>query len=153
MTKKAKRKLKGLLTRKRDTRFSAPADDPGKHVLDTATEVDLEAMDPRRSPFLQAVTARIDQALAKAGALNSDTDPLLILCDAANLTVAEYEAVVMQADGLSWEWIARAQRVSVNAAKLAGRRGLRKLREYVLISPWTPFSHGLIEEAMDVEPS
>ena len=122
-------------------------------MLDTATEIDLEAMDPRRSSFLRAVTARIDQALAKAGALNTDTDPLLTLCDAANLTISEYEAVVMQADGLSWEWIARAQRVTVNSAKHAGRRARLKLREYVLNTTQDPFTHLLIEEAMDVEPS
>lgn len=134
MTKSTKRKLKALLAPKLDTRFRALTDDPGKHVLDAATDVDLDAMDPRNSTFLKALTARIDQALAKAGALNSDADPLLLVCDAADLTISEYEAVVMQADGLSWRWIARAQRVSENAARLAGRRGLQKIRQYVLNS-------------------
>jgi hypothetical protein len=131
MTKKAKRNLRALLAPRRDTRFRAPLDDPGKHALDAATEVDIDAMDPRKSGFLRGVTARIDQALAKAGSPSSDTDPLLMLCDAADLTISEYEAVVMQADGLSWEWIARAQRVTENAARHAGHRGRQKLQLYL----------------------
>ena len=135
MTKKAKQKLKALLAPKRDTRFNA-RDVYGKHVLDTSWAdlvVDLRAMDPRNSDFIKALTALIDSALARAGAFNSDEvqPDVVALAEEAGLTLAEYEAVAMQAEGLPWPEIAKVQHVSPNASKMAGRRGLQKLREYV----------------------
>lgn len=138
MTKKAKQKLKGLLTPKRDTRFNAQGV-YGRHVLDTSwtdLSMNLRAMDPRNSNFIQSLTALIDSALARAGAFNSDEvqSDVVALADEAGLTLAEYEAVVMQGEGWTWPEIAKAQHVSPNASKMAGRRGLQKLRQYVLQS-------------------
>jgi DNA-binding CsgD family transcriptional regulator len=138
MTKKAKQRLKGLLTPKRDTRFNA-RDVYGRHVLDTSwadLSMNLKAMDPKESDFLKMLTGWIDRALARAGAFNSDEDEpdVVALADEAGLTLAEYEAVVMQAEGLTWPEIAKTQHVSPNAAKMAGRRGLQKLQQYVLRS-------------------
>lgn len=137
MTKKAQRRLRGLLEPKRPLKFKAEDDDYGKHALDTSwadLAVDLRAMDPRNSNFIKSLTALIDSALARAGAFNSDeTQPdLVALAEEAGLSLAEYEAVVMQVEGLTWPEIAKAQHVSPNSSKMAGRRGMQKLRQYVM---------------------
>ena len=63
--------------------------------------------------------------------LTSDEDPLVAISDRAGLTLAEYEAVAMRAGGCVWPEIAKAQHVSDEAARMAGRRGHLKLRRYV----------------------
>jgi hypothetical protein len=99
-------------------RREVPADDPYMH--------------PLKSRQLKFLVSLIDRALAMAGALNSDDDePELALCEAADLTRAEYEAVVLRSDGLEWEQIANLQGVTERRARLSGERGIAKLREFV----------------------
>ena len=90
---------------------------------------------PEQSELLKDLNAMIDMALARSGALNSDDDdPLIQMAENAGLTLAEYEAVALQAEGWDWASIAKAQHVSENAARHSGRRGVLKLRQFVLIS-------------------
>jgi DNA-binding CsgD family transcriptional regulator len=87
------------------------------------------------------LNALVDAALARSGALNSDEDlpDFSALAEEANLTLAEYEAVAMTLDGHSREAIAKFQHLSVDSSRSNYRRGLTKIRQYVLNSPSATF--------------
>jgi DNA-binding CsgD family transcriptional regulator len=87
-----------------------------------------------RAELLTALNVLIDAALAAAGALNSDSDnpDLVALCEGAGLTLSEYEATTMRANGLSWSDIARAQGVTPSTTRRAAERGFAKLRALIL---------------------
>ena len=104
------------------TRRPRPLDEP-------TVKADHELL---KSELGQNLTTLIDAAMARSGAFNSDDDdPLIVMSEAAGLSLAEYEAVAMQADGFGWEEIAKRQHVTGAAARNAGFRGRRKLRKFV----------------------
>lgn len=158
MTKRTRRRIYGLLAPRRPKRYMAMATDYGRHLLDLRLEevmpegpgrhgmrrrplidqpgvrADDEYLLPTKSQLLRNLRVLIDIALARAGALNSDEDEpdLVALCDHAELTLWEYEAVMMRSNGQSWKQIAEGQKVSTRAARAAAERGFRKLADFVL---------------------
>lgn len=139
MTTRTRHRLAGLL-RPKSRRFRASPADYG-HVLDTAYDELYLSEEPlvrwsrnghmSKSEHIQTILTLIDQAMARSGAFNTDKSPLLVLCDAARLTLAEYETIALRGEGWSWREVAKFQHVSENAARLTGRRGRVKLRRYV----------------------
>ena len=59
-----------------------------------------------------------------------DDNPLEVICERAGLTVTEYEAVAMHANGFKYKAIGRMQwpRRSEDAVRTAELRGIAKLR-------------------------
>ena len=100
-------------------RREVPPDDPYVH--------------PLKSGHLRELNGLIDRAMALAGAFNSDDDDPgeKALCDGAGLTLAEYESVMMRADGLDWSEIAKAQHVTAASARSSAERGIEKLRRFI----------------------
>lgn len=150
MTKKSKQRREGLFAPRRPARWRAFDSDYGRHVLDSAkvelhpsfrhglldqpgVPADDPYMSPQKSELFISLNALIDAAAARAGTFNSDLDdPLMVMAELAGLTMAEYEAVAMQADGFDWPAIAKRQRISENAVRLAARRAREKLQKYAL---------------------
>lgn len=82
-------------------------------------------------PLFAYLEALITTALAHSGALNTDEDPKQVLCEAADLTELEYDAVVLRSEGQDWERIAKRNRVTAEQAEAVTRSGIRKLRLFI----------------------
>lgn len=164
MTKRAHQRRSGLLAPRRPKRGRADDSDYGRHVLDStrselhpptrravmvsATEIragvpaDDPFMHPDKSEAFRILRSIVDVAEAEGDELVENA--MWELCEAAGLTVAELEAVVMHADGLPFDAIGKLQHVSADAARAAHRRGVHKMRKFISISGQAASSPGLI---------
>lgn len=99
-----------------------------------------------KSELGENLTVLLDAALAWSGALNSDEDlpDYSALAEEANLSLAEYETVAMTIDGWSRQEVAKFQKLTPKAVDAAYRRGLTKIRQYVLNSAWGTFSPSVL---------
>lgn len=159
MTKRARRRQDWLLAPRRPNRWAAVRADYG-HVLDATMDEIMPVIRPApvdepnlRSDHFFAktelgknLTALVDAALARSGALNSDEDlpDYSALAEEANLTLAEYETVAMTLDGWTRQEVAKFQKLSPKAVDSAYRRGLTKIRQYVLRSGWGTFGASVL---------
>src|SRR5690242_7598252 len=145
MSKKTRRREKGLLDPKTPAPFRPSDKAYGVHALDATREEIMPKRKPlpvdqpnRRAdhvllggPVVAYLEALIDAAMAHSGALNTDEDPELALCEATGMRHHEYEAVVLRTEGVAWHGIAKEQHVTPEAADAASNSGVRKLQRYV----------------------